>query len=346
MSQLELLQVPACRQSRLGFDFTVGIENTTTPYAPPVGAKPLTAVVGWCSTDVNLASSIFSTGSHPMVRMPRHQALPEFHRHVGLRERAKPIHRHRDLSERHLFLGQHGGDHRTTSTVQLISSYREPGKLNLNSIVHNQVWLGLNGWLNLSQLGYSDAIRLPAGFGELVDSRKGRGNSGVAWEFNGNVPELIANPYRGYGAQELQPQMLNRTTNVEASILRSFEDFRNGTTGTNPLMQRSLNAATVEPYENGVRDAHHRFDSMMRLGNLTTNRSNVYAVWITVGYFEAVESAPGSGVWFPDRELGLDDGSTKRERAFYIIDRSIPTAYEPGVDHNIDEMVRLRRRIE
>ena len=30
---------------------------------------------------------------------------------------------------------------------------------------------------------------------------------------------------------------------------------------------------------------------MTRLENLVTNRSNVYAIWITVGYFE-VEPAP------------------------------------------------------
>jgi hypothetical protein len=93
---------------------------------------------------------------------------------------------------------------------------------------------------------------------------------------------------------------------------------------------------------------------------MVTAQSNVFAVWLTVGYFE-VEPNPPSGqststtptvdADHPDgyrlaQEIGADTGEIKRHRAFYIIDRSIPVAFQPGVNHNVDHAVLLRRFIE
>jgi hypothetical protein len=108
---------------------------------------------------------------------------------------------------------------------------------------------------------------------------------------------------------------------------------------------------------------------MTRLGSLITNRSNVYAVWVTIGFFE-VEEAPSNSDFasanggisdpqltelynrvYPEgyafsREDGVDVGNTRRLRGFYIIDRTKMAGYEPGADHNVENTVRLRRRIE
>jgi len=46
------------------------------------------------------------------------------------------------------------------------------------------------------------------------------------------------------------------------------------------------------------------------------------------------------------KELGSDTGNIKRHRAFYLIDRSIPVAFEPGENHNVDRAIVLRRFIE
>jgi hypothetical protein len=87
----------------------------------------------------------------------------------------------------------------------------------------------------------------------------------------------------------------------------------------------------------------------MRLGNLVTTRSNVYAVWITVGFFE-VEPAADLAV-HPDGyrlgpELGSDRGDMRRHRAFYVFDRSIPVGFRRGEDLNVEDAVLLRRFIE
>ncbi len=41
-----------------------------------------------------------------------------------------------------------------------------------------------------------------------------------------------------------------------------------------------------------------------------------------------------------------DTGSIERHRGFYIIDRSVPVAFEPGQNHNVDNAILLRRFIE
>jgi hypothetical protein len=110
---------------------------------------------------------------------------------------------------------------------------------------------------------------------------------------------------------------------------------------------QQLNNATDDP----ARNTYFQIANVQRLSNLLTTRSNVYAVWITVGYFEAAPNPAGIDVGHPDgiqlgAELGSDTGTVKRHRAFYIYDRTIPVGFEPGRDHNIDKGILLKRFIE
>jgi hypothetical protein len=107
------------------------------------------------------------------------------------------------------------------------------------------------------------------------------------------------------------------------------------------------------------------------MANLTTNRSSVFAIWITVGYFEVDEDGyliDSDGDQLDDdnnsstpvdrtkplkiqsgdsvAEIGADSGEAVRNRAFYIFDRSIPVAYEPGKNHNVDKGILLKSIIE
>ena len=81
------------------------------------------------------------------------------------------------------------------------------------------------------------------------------------------------------------------------------------------------------------------------MGNLTTTRSNVYAVWMTLGFFETDET--GAIKQDADGNLAGESGNeTERHRAFYMIDRSIPVGYENGHDHNTQDVFRVKRYIE
>jgi hypothetical protein len=133
-----------------------------------------------------------------------------------------------------------------------------------------------------------------------------------------------------------------------------------------PLFSESLS----EPHVDAERNPHFFHQPLTRLGNLTTTRSGVFAVWITVAYFE-VEPAPA---WndpntgpatqakfggdrtlydqvYPEsyqlgQEVGIETGNTRRHRGFYIVDRTLPVGFKPGEDLNVENMIRLRRRIE
>jgi hypothetical protein len=127
------------------------------------------------------------------------------------------------------------------------------------------------------------------------------------------------------------------------------------------------------------RNPYMTYEPRSRMSNLVTSRSNVFAVWITVGYFE-VEPAPnwsanegnvqqrfggdgnatsavtaaGLSLYnraYPEgymlgREVGSDTGNVKRHRGFYIVDRTEEVGFKPGEDLNVEKMIRLRRRIE
>ena len=128
-----------------------------------------------------------------------------------------------------------------------------------------------------------------------------------------------------------------------------------------PLVYPHLEHPGVQ-YRDQSRSDFIRYQGLRRLANLVTTHSNVYAIWITVGFFEAKPVVtPTSGVPYdprsvaayahPDgfrlgRELGSLTGKVKRHRAFFVVDRSVPVAFQPGVNHNVDRCILLRRYIE
>ena len=121
------------------------------------------------------------------------------------------------------------------------------------------------------------------------------------------------------------------------------------------------------PGGNYNRNPYARLQAYARLGNLVTTRSNVFAVWITVGYFQVTPAGPpypptsaaaaNNGNYpdgrpvYPDGyqlgpELGSDTGEIERHRSFYIIDRTIPVGFQRGMDLNVEKAIVLRRFIE
>ena len=216
-----------------------------------------------------------------------------------------------------------------------ISTYREPGKINLNTIYSKWVLSALQNRL-VSNTEWSNFVR----------SRRGYGNATppVIFGSDDTYPTEFGKPFRSFGGADmvptLTPNVLKYDKEIDATILRE------GTSNT-PLFQYNNN---TDAAVNTDRNPYFRYQGIQRLGNLVTTRSNVYAVWITVGYFE-VEPAPGDLTRWPDgyalaRELGMDTGEIERHRAFYIFDRSIPVAFQRGQDLNIDKAILVDRFIE
>jgi hypothetical protein len=149
---------------------------------------------------------------------------------------------------------------------------------------------------------------------------------------NNDYPTFFANPIKPAGSGDMVPLTDLKRNDVEVSLLRPNSDKPQ-----KPLFSHDYD----KPFENASRNPTFEYQSLQRLGNLTTGRSNVYSVWITVGYFEVRKSDGSLGV-----EVGIDEGRIKRHRAFYMIDRSIPVAFEPGENHNVDNAVILRRYVD
>ena len=45
-------------------------------------------------------------------------------------------------------------------------------------------------------------------------------------------------------------------------------------------------------------------------------------------------------------EIGADTGEQVRNRAFFMFDRSIPVAFEPGKNHNVENAILIKSLIE
>lgn len=235
-----------------------------------------------------------------------------------------------------------------------VSRFRYPGKVNLNTVFSQRVWSGVMG-----------DYATPTGFLSLADSRRDQNVKNSVTFVNSAVPPPPVPPVpqdlflpstmpfayraadRGNFVSEVFVHPALNSFNNPNGLTADSLVLRSGQTGlfraVNPAAP-DLNPATNLPmfdFTNGGihadpnRSAYFRYDERQRLGNLTTHRSSVFAIWITVGFFEmddngnpvAIEGAP-------------------RQRGFYLIDRSIPVAFEPGNNHNVDRVILTSSIIE
>lgn len=124
-------------------------------------------------------------------------------------------------------------------------------------------------------------------------------------------------------------------------------------------------------YRNTDRNPFFRYQLYNKLGNVATTRSNVYAIWITVGFFEVERVGPDKNGLYPPypsqetssftssqdmpvpyrfpggyrilREVGSETGETVRHKLFAIFDRTIPVGFLRGENLNADQAFLTRR---
>lgn len=245
-----------------------------------------------------------------------------------------------------------------------ISEFRDPGRINLNTIFSKDVWEGIfHG--SASRTGGANSAHVGPDFDDdFVKFRRGYSASDDdnTLALNSDFPTLFAKLYRSPDSGSFVPLDNLMTSGVEGTLLRPSPPV--GAGGADSPLYSSL---ASQKFNDASRHAFFNFEPMIRLDNLTTTRSNVYAVWVTIGFFE-VEEVPEWGDTaiatqnfnddpqlykrvYPDgyafgREDGVDVGNIRRLRGFYVIDRTKMAGFEPGADHNVENTVRLRRRIE
>ena len=214
-----------------------------------------------------------------------------------------------------------------------ISRYRVPGKININTIPPNEP--------NLMNFGVPESSASDSSF--VWDALADGYVSELDWRtfkdtLYGSVPNgPVTNPFRPADAANLVPG-LGPIPGVSCTLLRP----RTPTPSENPPFD--YDSANLS--DDADRSAAFRNGFRTRLGNMVTTKSSVFAGWITVGYFQVdpdddLTMSGGAGV-----EIGEDRGEQVRNRAFFVFDRSIPVAYEPGKNHNVDKAIRVKTIID
>jgi hypothetical protein len=325
VNQLELMLVPASSPARLLWEFRP-CSATTNDYAPADATQaPFPELL-------NFIQAGNGNGMNQFGRVLDYVAVPSWF--AGTELQVNPTYAAAAAPGSHTFFPPYNS----------ISTYREPGRINLNTVYTQDVFNGLmNGAAppTLSQLSTSRGDKFPV--------------------MNVAYPTEVAHPFRSSGGGAMVPRLddpggatgplgldyLKPNYEIDASYMR-----RDATVSTKPLFQYT----STNPVDNTDRNPFFHYQELERLGNLVTTRSNVYAVWITVGYFEVKPNRLTTPAGLPDaghpdgyelgQELGSDTGEIVRHRAFYMIDRTIPVGFQRGQDVNVEKAIILKRFIE
>jgi len=255
-----------------------------------------------------------------------------------------------------------------TTTPYSVPTYREPGKINVNTmtgptfaaLMNDRVLpndpSGNTGYLafHFSRL-MGTPNPLDAGDNPANDTTMSVLPLDFTFPFRSQASNRFVPPYRSGtmldALNDVQDSGLVSNP-ADATLLRRYYDNNEAGNPYRPLLTPQALQRTVT----------EELEGLQRLSNMTTTRSNVFAVWVTVGYFEAepvtFPSDPDQRKKFeliyPDgymfgKELGYDGGNEQmyRHRSFYLIDRTIPVGFRRGDKTlNFDDVILLKRTIE
>jgi hypothetical protein len=289
----ELMLVPISTAGRFGVEF---YDTGTTDWVGTSGTNSLGTGLSFSNPNGNLGSYLnFFSGNLNLSRLFDYVRVPS----------------------------KFGGTIRDWVTdasgipIKPIYEMREPGKINLNTATE-PAWEALRGNNNRTWQNYVDSLYNLRNQ-EAID--------------NDYPSEFI--PFRSPQATTLVPSLTTGDlvqNPVNTTLLRFLRTVQ-VPDPADPSGSATISVPIVGP-ESGSDNPYTLLESYMRLSDMTTTRSNVFAVWMTIGYFKVVNTHTPDGV-YPDgyelgAEKGLDNGTVKRHRAFYLIDRSTPVGFRRG----------------
>ncbi|MGE3407765.1 MAG: hypothetical protein AB7I37_13185 [Pirellulales bacterium] len=374
-SGLEVMQVPASSCSRLLHEFSFGGLREyagPAPGAPGDGAafaegtangRPFGHLLNLFTSSNDLPAPTYQPENPALARSNYHRVLDYLtvpSRYSGTKDALNPAAVWDTASASLPF-------HVPFNTV---SRYREPGMVNLNTLMDDgTIFRGVMNDYPSAGTTWLAMLQSRRGYGGVVAAPL----QALMYDASNYSPTIFANPFRSFGSGYNVPVPALRYRNVdpsgttflprdlvEAGLLRPIPldtDQNNFTPPNSPLFSNNTgftalytpDATMSVPFRNATRNPRFRYEQFQKLGNVATTQSNVYGIWITVGYFEVapvrVTAANPEGVQLLG-ELGSDTGEIKRHRAFYLYDRSIPVAFQRGMDHNVDKALLVRRIIE
>jgi hypothetical protein len=237
-----------------------------------------------------------------------------------------------------------GSEEAVAGQVQL--QRRTPAKINLNTLRDEAVYKGVVD--DTDQLTTLDSNGLPTTTDRYESGRGGVAASGN-WFLNllqsrdgidplilsslGSVVPVpgtnLSRPFRELSWVTPDPDTMSSTVreqSIESTILRTDP----GSTNRRGLFEArtDADAQTVAASTTaGTVDFHTRNRLLAKIHNRTTNRSHVFIVWTTIGFFEGHRIASGAAAG--EVQIGAEATDIPRRRAFMVCDMSrLEEAYE------------------
>ena len=240
---------------------------------------------------------------------------------------------------------------------------RVPGAINLNMLRHPSVLAALIDDAQIADLAADGDLLVqpgvvatgssPSWFWNLVQSRDGAfvstthtvwipGWAEIDGDYNNDGVWAKSNPIRSLSRITPTPLVPSdmgsaaptKTTVVEESIFRSTS-FDVGAADPRRLFEIGTAAQHTSGALANDQDSNpmlrHRI--LSKILNNSTNTSNVFVIYLTIGHFEAIEDANGAVRIGGEYDLNGDGtvDADDRKRALFIVDRSEAfEAYDPG----------------
>jgi hypothetical protein len=190
---------------------------------------------------------------------------------------------------------------------------RLPGKININTMNSMAVFQAL---CDAQTSNRYNATQVQAVYNSLIAYR------GATPGMNPPDPQLSGTPERPFwslavGSSPGNDQWTGGSRGLENTILAP------ATLGGGPTSARLLDpwaGATVDPTTNTPIHPYQNMELLNKIYNNVTTRSNVFAVWVTVGYFEVTNE--NSRPVQLGAEIGRSEGRHIRHRFFALVDRT------------------------
>ena len=187
-----------------------------------------------------------------------------------------------------------------SNTLGIPSGGRVPGLVNINTIWSQNIW---NAICDVDPGNYFMGTDVQNSWMQLSGSRSPAGAP--------SQPNYADNPFWSLGAPiDSGSQQFPNSIGVNNTILRN-----NGKTLMLDVASQSPGVVTTNPYH-----PYLQKELLNKVYNKLTTRSNVFAVWMTIGYFQVVNTATNPVQL--GSELGISDGTNIRNKFFAIIDRT------------------------
>ena len=354
-SHLELMMVPACSQGRLFEEFaTVAGDPDIYPEAgmpddPGVFYAPHRHLLNFFHTGRDSAEGAGTSHFFDFVHtLPRFRGEVEMLEPSRLSVNSVPMRQMRTLLRPPFCF-------RAEPTRQ--------GRICLNTVGQFSAYAGLmQGHLFAGEFNgpAGAAMQNQLSFNEFVESRRGYTVPGTdsfvtlgagpynyaGNRFSADYPTQFAAPFRSSESAGFMPELrdagitdLWRRRGANAGLLRganvmTVADPVGGAPGTTSLFVRDSMQLTGD-HVNRNRNPLIRYQTLTRMPNLSSNGSQVFAIRLTLGFFE-VDPADTNSI---GREYKADIGENQRYRGLFIVDRSRPVGFIPGEDLNSREIV-------